>query len=202
MLVPGSGTTPVSHRVEKDLRRAVVEGERALHEGGARENDEADAVALEPLDERGGDVARALHARRGDVRRIHAEGGVENEEDVDAARHNLIRPLSPLRPSDREDQKEHADEEKGGLPSIATAAHAERQPLEERGLGESLRHPSSPSSGPHEEENERGEKQQPIESLRSGELHQGNLRRRVRESASSSTRNRSAAVMKRGASSV
>ncbi len=66
---------PDDRRVEGGERLeqcVVVERHRALDEGIARERDEADSVAREPLDEIADRELRALEACRGHVVRVHA----------------------------------------------------------------------------------------------------------------------------------
>lgn len=97
----------------------VIEGERALQKGGAGEGDEAEAVGAGELHEVEGGEFGALEAVGFEVFGEHAARGVDGDEDVEAALAGLFPAEAPLRPGEREDEKDHGDDEEAEAEFLA-----------------------------------------------------------------------------------
>ena len=82
--------------VEHHAEGGVVAGGWALEEGVAGEGDEADAVAVELIEEVSDAPFGLLEAVGFEVGGEHAVGGVEGDEDVEGALANGFPFVSPL----------------------------------------------------------------------------------------------------------
>ncbi len=120
-------------RAQEKPRRGVVRGERALHEGVAREDHQAHAIALEPIEERGDFQLGAVETRGLHVARQHAVRGVERDDEVDARALHELRPLAALRTRRGQKKKEEPE------PQRRAARDALRRPRSLQDVAEAQR---------------------------------------------------------------
>ena len=98
---------PRVERGERLLKRAIVQGDRALQEGAARECDQAHGIPVQLIHEVTDRKLRALQPVGFHVRGRHAAGGVHREDDVIAAAFGLFPAIAGLRLRQRHEQQSH-----------------------------------------------------------------------------------------------
>ncbi len=114
-------------RVERFEEHAGVGGEGRLDERVARERDEPEAVAVEPLREIGDGDLGSRQSIRSQIGRAHAPRRVHREHDIDPAAWRLFESIAMERPRERDRDHRHARDDE----PVAEPAPASR----ERGAG-------------------------------------------------------------------
>ena len=122
--------------IEEDLESAVVERQRALHEGGPCEGDQPHPVSLEHIDEIRDLPFRTLQAVGLDVLGEHTLRDVDGNDEIDPFPLDLFPVESP--PGSEKGGEQEGDtcqhhEEPGHLPLAAYIGH---EPVPEPGVGE------------------------------------------------------------------
>ena len=149
----------LQHQSEK----AVVEGERALHDGGAGEDHETDPVPGEAVDGILDGQFGPFHPVWGQVFGEHALGDIEEENDVSSAALDGFSPRVPAGPGESNHEKSEPDEGQNRLGASSRRAHGDADALQQSGIDQCAQGGASARCGEEDERHQDGKKPQPVE---------------------------------------
>jgi len=102
--------------LQEHVRRAVVQGQRALHERRSREEHEADAALLHAVQEAAELRLGAFEPARRHILRQHRVGDVQHHDDIGTPLRDRHLAGAPLRPRQSDEQPEQAGHEQEAVP--------------------------------------------------------------------------------------